>query len=75
LVFAKICFYPAFLILLGVSFVKIVQIVSVLGAIDIYNVLAILQYTLMIVPVLRCPMTSAIQRRFSPQLNALVDKI
>jgi len=39
--FAIICFYPALLILLGVSFVKIVQTVSVLGAIEIFNVLAI----------------------------------
>jgi NADH:ubiquinone oxidoreductase subunit 6 (subunit J) len=40
-IFAIICFYSALLILLGASFVKIIQIVSVLGAIEIFNVLAI----------------------------------
>ena len=34
-------FYSALLILLGASFVKIVQVATVLGAIEIFNVLAI----------------------------------
>jgi len=39
--FAIICFYPALLIFNSVSFVKIVQVVSVLGAIEVFNVFAI----------------------------------
>jgi hypothetical protein len=38
--FCIICRYLGLLILLGVSFVKIVQIVSILGVIEIHNVLA-----------------------------------
>jgi hypothetical protein len=40
-IFAIISCYSALLILLSVSFVKIVQVATVLGAIEIFNVLAI----------------------------------
>ena len=71
-IFAIICFYSALLIFLGVSFIEIVQVVSVLGAIEIFNVLAIHPDDHVGITM---PMTLAIKREFSPQFNALVDKI
>ena len=53
-------------------FIEIVQVVSVLCAIEIFNVLAIHPDDHVGITM---PMTLAIKRGFSPQFNALVSKL
>jgi hypothetical protein len=71
-IFAIIYFYSVLLILLGVSFIKIVRIVSVLGAIEILNVLAIHLDDHVGITMPHDPRNP---KGISPQFNALVDKI